>query len=50
VEAVFDSCVRSTADVREILQTVSPTEIIPTLYHEVAECIHFLPAVIEWMQ
>jgi hypothetical protein len=48
--ATFDSCMRSTADVRAILQTVSLTEIIPSSFPEVSECLQLMPAVIKWQQ
>jgi hypothetical protein len=50
VKAVFDACARSTADVRAMLQSVSPTKIILVSYLEVSECLHVVPAVVEWMQ
>jgi hypothetical protein len=50
MRATFDSCTRSTADVRAILQTMSPMEIIPSSFSEVSECLHLLPVVIEWQQ
>jgi hypothetical protein len=50
VRATFDSCVRSMADVRAILQTVSPMDIIPSSFPEVSNCLQLLLAVIEWQQ
>src|SRR3954471_693720 len=39
-----------TAEVQAILQTISPTEIIPSNYPDVASSLKVLPAVVEWMQ
>jgi hypothetical protein len=48
MKAVFDAYTRSTADVRAVIQSVSPIEVIPTSYPEVTECFHLLPIVVEW--
>src|SRR3954465_15370868 len=39
-----------TAEVQAILQTISPTEIIPSNYPDVASSLKILPVVAEWMQ
>src|SRR3954471_20371327 len=38
------------AEVQAILQTISPTEVIPSNYPDVASSLKALPAVVEWMQ
>jgi hypothetical protein len=47
---VLDACTRSTAEVQAMLQTISPTEVIPSAFLEVAKCLHALPEVVEWQR
>src|SRR3954452_24137114 len=39
-----------TAEVQGILQTISPTEVIPSNYPAVAASMKELPTVVEWLQ
>jgi hypothetical protein len=47
---MLDACTRSTAEVQAMLQTISPTEVIPSSFPKVAECLHVLPDVVEWQR
>jgi hypothetical protein len=47
---VLDACMRSTADVQAVLETISPTEVIPSSFPEVAKCLHVLLGVVEWQR
>src|SRR3954463_5532031 len=38
------------AEVQGIFQTISPSEVIPLNYPDVASSLKALPAVVEWMQ
>jgi hypothetical protein len=48
MKAVFGACARSTADVRAVLHSMNPTEVIAASYLEVVDCLHTLPAIVEW--
>jgi len=47
---VLDACMKSTAEVQAMLQSISPTEVIPSSFPEIAECLHILPEVVEWQR
>ena len=50
IKGLYNICERATAEVQAILQTVSPMEVIPSKFLELASCIEALPPVIEWRQ
>ena len=50
VKAVLNAAVDSATGVQAILQHVAQTEVIPSAYKDVEECLRELPVVVDWMQ